>query len=646
MNKIYRNLISAFVFVILLLYAVISISMFRSNIRAEKKYISDIAEQVINNIDVSRDAYAAKVDTMEAVWEERIRNADEIIASKPRMRNQASLAQLSVLLGANDIYLFSEDGTILIGTDETKIGQGLADESEKMQALISGEIPSGYYFHIEESGFWENPSYCRIAMRSQGDAYAALCIDMDTNQMGLKCEKAIIENTLQEAATDYDTSIAAVGTESGRILGMTVNNEQNMQIEGIGSSEEMIAFMKRAYRDGVSMAKISGESCIMYVSQMPGAFIVSYSSFTDIVEASMVQWGKVLVAFGVALFVMIVCIRHSFRKYILNHIEETESKLEEILDGNYKVTLKEGNNEDINKLLRVIEKLKNGYIHKSERSDKLVNVLGENVAVFEYAPDADFYYFSDKLSAMLGMEDEQWQAALEDKNSLIDLLKRLDGSKDDGDIVSYNGKHLEIQTFPIEQELVGVIRDRTEELDNWKKLESELRLSKEKMEQDGLTHVMNRSGFESCVKQYLRESGEGGVLIAFDLDYFKQLNDALGHPEGDKALCIFANGLRTMFRSGDVVGRLGGDEFSVFMTGPNAYRAAERKVARILEELNVSFGIYHDKYGLSASAGIAYVQANDDYDEIYKKADKALYKAKKAGKNTYALWQEDGQGNP
>lgn len=640
MSKIYRNLISAFVIVIVLLYATLSIGMLRSNAEAEVRYLSDVTEQVIKNIDASKAAYSAKVNLMTDVWKERIRNADEIISIEPQIRNQRELTQMGVLMGAKGLYLFAEDGTILLGTDETKNGQRLEGETQKMKALLSGETKTGYYVHIEESGFWKDPSYCRIVLKSDSDAYAALCIDTDTHQMGLKCEKTIIENALRDAATDFGTSVVAVGSDSGTVLGIT-NNQDGMEIEGIDNSGEMIAFMESVHENGARRANICGESCIMYVDYMPGAYIVTYVSFADILEASLIQWVKVLFVFGVAVVLVTLAIWHTFRKYLLRHLEEMESKLEEILDGNYKVTLNEGNNEDINKLVRVIKKLKNGYVHKSERTEKLVNVLGENVAVLEYAPDADYYYFSDKLGAMLGMTDEQWQEALQNKQSLIGLLQILDQKKDEEGMVFYNGRHLEVQMFPIEQELVGVITDRTEELDNLNKLESELKLSREKMERDGLTHVMNRSGFESCVKRYLRESGEGGVLIAFDLDSFKQLNDALGHPEGDKALCIFADCLQSMFRSEDYIGRLGGDEFSVFMTSPNAFRVAERKVVHILKQVNESFGIYHDKYGLSASAGIAFVQEHDDYDEIYRKADEALYEAKKAGKNTYAFWQED-----
>ena len=156
---------------------------------------------------------------------------------------------------------------------------------------------------------------------------------------------------------------------------------------------------------------------------------------------------------------------------------------------------------------------------------------------------------------------------------------------------------------------------------------------------DDLTKVLNRGGFEAQVKRYLSKSDEGGVMIAFDLDNFKKINDTLGHPEGDEVLRRFASGLRTSFRSRDIIGRLGGDEFFVFLTVEMTREQAEKKIKKVLPALNEHFGEYYTNYGVSASAGVVCAAAGQGYEDIYKMADEALYEAKKAGKNCYSFYQ-------
>lgn len=640
MNRIYRNLVVIFIALTMVIFLILSVGMVKQNIEEEEVYLADIAKQVTNNILREKEAYKNKVDLMEGVWADRVRNAEYIISHEDRMKGRMELNQLKVIIGARAVHLFDSKGNVIVSSDEDAVGKPLQGEEELFQYLRNGEIHKDYYMHIEDSGFWRDPSYCRMIMLSTNESYSALCIEADTNQMGLKCERTIIENTLKKAATEFGTSVAAVGSDTGAVLGMTNNNEDRMEIKGKYTGKKRMDYMKSILGKKAAFAEINDQYSILVTDYMEGAYIVAYMPLEELLQSSIVQWRKALFFFVLAIGIELVTIRYNFRKYLLRHLEEMESRLGEILEGNFNVTLSEGNNKDINKLVRVIEKLKTGYIHKSERTDKMLDVLGENIAVFECVFEAEYFYFSDKMRNILSMSESEWTQAQTDRNSLIDLLRSLDSKKDEEDIVLYRGKYLEIQLCPVEDELVGVLLDKTDEVTQRYALEAELRRSKEKMERDPLTQVLNRGGFESCVKKYLRGSGEGGVLIEFDLDNFKNINDSLGHPEGDRLLKIFATCLTAMFRSNDIVGRIGGDEFSVFMTNPGAAKIAEEKVRNILDRLNVHFGEYHFNYGVSTSAGIVYARKNDNYEELYRKADEALYMAKKSGKNCYAVYDK------
>lgn len=155
---------------------------------------------------------------------------------------------------------------------------------------------------------------------------------------------------------------------------------------------------------------------------------------------------------------------------------------------------------------------------------------------------------------------------------------------------------------------------------------------------DPLTRVYNRTVFEKEVSDYMAsEEGEArGALIILDLDDFKQVNDQYGHLRGDEALKTLAEVLRHTFRSHDLIGRLGGDEFLVFVKGIEKKEILDRRMEQLFSRLNTSCGSI-----LACSAGICFVTGEGFcYDEALKRADTALYESKKRGKNRYSYYGE------
>ncbi|MDA8080891.1 MAG: GGDEF domain-containing protein [Actinomycetota bacterium] len=141
---------------------------------------------------------------------------------------------------------------------------------------------------------------------------------------------------------------------------------------------------------------------------------------------------------------------------------------------------------------------------------------------------------------------------------------------------------------------------------------------------DPLTEILNRRGF----RNELDKTSEPGLFILFDLDNFKSVNDLHGHIVGDEILKKVGRGLASELRKGDLVGRIGGDEFSVWLPAPVEMTTCEIKtiVNRMLA--SISF----DRWNIGISGGIV-LRPNqaDTFDELYAKADSALYQAKLNG---------------
>lgn len=159
-------------------------------------------------------------------------------------------------------------------------------------------------------------------------------------------------------------------------------------------------------------------------------------------------------------------------------------------------------------------------------------------------------------------------------------------------------------------------------------------------ETDALTGLYNRRAAEDHITRQMQEDGRNPdcvrPLISIDLDKFKQVNDTYGHLEGDALLIAVADTLRTSVRSSDIVGRIGGDEFVVYLSNvtdrQNAMAIAE-KLCQVIRELST---MKKEWSNISVSIGISFADHPDiKMEELYLSADKAMYSAKENGRNQY-----------
>lgn len=150
---------------------------------------------------------------------------------------------------------------------------------------------------------------------------------------------------------------------------------------------------------------------------------------------------------------------------------------------------------------------------------------------------------------------------------------------------------------------------------------------------DVLTGLMNRAETEMSVERVIDKRHEGHSLLFCDLDLFKQVNDSAGHAAGDKLLTDVARIIRECSGKGAIVGRLGGDEFCVFL--PDCTMEGARRIA---ENIRNSVSGYRlawgrEYYSVGISVGVAPTSAVQDMGSLFRLADAACYAAKNAGRN-------------
>ena len=162
---------------------------------------------------------------------------------------------------------------------------------------------------------------------------------------------------------------------------------------------------------------------------------------------------------------------------------------------------------------------------------------------------------------------------------------------------------------------------------------------------DALTGLLNKASASVELMKICQNSI--GALMMIDLDSFKLVNDIYGHDMGDKVLVSFADILRSAFRPGDLIGRMGGDEFIAFCQGVHEDAVIAGKAQfineRIFESAKKLMG-EDMNIPLGASIGAVFVpQGGNVFPELYKKADKALYTVKQNGKHGYSVFNDDEQ---
>lgn len=162
---------------------------------------------------------------------------------------------------------------------------------------------------------------------------------------------------------------------------------------------------------------------------------------------------------------------------------------------------------------------------------------------------------------------------------------------------------------------------------------------------DSLTDLPNRASLQYRIGEAVARARQDDTRLAvlfLDLDYFKEVNDRLGHAMGDRLLREVAGRLQRLLRHEDAVGRLGGDEFLILLEGLPAPRFAGQVAAKVIEVLTQPFDLDGESVSIGVSIGIAvFPEQGHDAKALVNHADAAMYEAKAAGRNTYRYF--DGQ---
>ncbi|MGE5470072.1 MAG: diguanylate cyclase [Bacteroidota bacterium] len=202
--------------------------------------------------------------------------------------------------------------------------------------------------------------------------------------------------------------------------------------------------------------------------------------------------------------------------------------------------------------------------------------------------------------------------------------------------VMHETRNIQINALRSRDELLSTQQKVRESEARIRELETELENTSNLVRYDQLTGTLNRRGLEEMFDKEIARSKRHDTLLCLgllDIDNFKKLNDSLGHDTGDAALVHLATVCRETLRPQDTVARYGGEEFIILLP-ETALEDAVLALTRLQRELTKKFFLHdNEKILITFSAGVTQMRPEDTQASVTKRADEAMYEAKKSGKN-------------
>ena len=186
------------------------------------------------------------------------------------------------------------------------------------------------------------------------------------------------------------------------------------------------------------------------------------------------------------------------------------------------------------------------------------------------------------------------------------------------------------------------ITDVTEKVEKNRRYAREREYLKDCAARDSMTRLLNRGTMEERIKEELEavEEGQNYAYIALDLDNFKQINDMYGHWAGDSIIMGISNILREVYGNNARIGRMGGDEFAVFIPDVKDRAQIQSQADEVLRRLRLQKEMIGMAEEPTASIGIAFgPEDGRSFRELYHRADEALYQVKNEEKNSIAIYK-------
>lgn len=450
---------------------------------------------------------------------------------------------------------------------------------------------------------------------SQSSAYALGRLNQ-TNQI----EHALINGPAYE--TLHDEAITLEPLDS---LTYYVKNEKESTLGAVSSLNMYNANTPFSDQEWVLAGLVSEE-----------ALMINVTSLQQLVTICIV-----IAALAALLAALLASYRFSTPiKQLEQHLKDDRHS------GSCSVSLPRVNIVEIDNLSSSIEQLSKDVAYASSRLSQILQIVNIQVGAVEYAKHRDHVFCTEMVAQLLEfdnknetMSHDEFNASIEQFKAKVNYSEWETGDKQSESqviLINFTTKEQEscwvrLHMINREDEYLVVVNDVSEEMFEKIRLEHE-------RDHDALTNLLNRRAFKEQVELLLAQpEHHEGVLIMWDLDNLKYINDTYGHDMGDRYIREAATILDRLSNEHAIVARMAGDEFLVYLhsyQNAHEYKQVIRKIHKLLMENNLELPD-HSHQPIRASAGVSWYPSDGKYyDELLKHVDYAMYNAKNTIKGT------------
>lgn len=646
MKKALRNyiffimLISSFLVIILNFFLYMNLAK-----NQQKKIYDNFFYQLTQNLD--------NIEIEQEIFEDNIKE-DYIIRAKmlvnlilednSLVNNSSKLKEIANLLKADEIHITDEKGVIEGSTDTKYIGLDLNNysQSKEFMFILDGDENSSLFQDIQIN-----------AVNEREMAYVGVK-RLDSNgivQLGIIPERLLqirkflsYSNIFENLLMEETMNIFAIDKESYEIITKSSKDEKLISIfedyiENIDMNIDVDSNLND-YDNG-KLVKIDKIRYFIITEEYEDLIICGISNYESIYNNVSLQMYSITVCIIVVIITVIIFLNKFLNKNVISDIYTILDSIKKIENGDYNTKIKINNNTELKEIGESINKMVSAITRTNKCITKIIELNEIQLGFFEYIKDLNHIFITDNVNKIINMSEEEWKVRTINKKECFTLLKEIIKNPVENEQNIYkleNDEYVKVILYSENSSSYGIVQNVTKEITEKKKILENLKEAEFYAKRDELTQLLNKFELKNQIEKYLKENGTKGAFILFDLDNFKRVNDTDGHPAGDLLLQRFAEKLKNYFNNEECIARLGGDEFAVFINSSINRQELIRKLENLIREVREYLEEYYTKYNVSVSIGalILYKDCND-FDSVYKKTDKALYRAKRNGKDQFYI---------
>lgn len=560
----------------------------------------------------------------------RAKAAAYIVQNQPDVTgSQDEMEKIAKLLQVDEFHLFDTEGTLYAGSQPRYFGLNF-NSGDQMRFFLPMLEDVTLEMCQDITPNTAEQKLMQYAAVWREDGKGIVQIGLEPVRVLDAMKKNELSYIFSMVTAENGSIILAADPETRRILGSTDEKLVGQDVEASGLDWEKIVSSEKGFR-----ANVNGEDsyCV---------FTPSSSVILGIVRADEAMYRDVnritlMVAMYLLLIslIMIAFISNYIDKYIVDGISSINSKLIKITNGNLDTEVEVKGAPEFMELSSQVNLMVRSILDSTNKLSWILEIAEVPIGVYEYNGDMKRVMATSRVADILMLPKEETKKLLSDCGLFEKKLDeiRQNPVRQEMDVYRLSGEHerfVRLESFAREHSILGMIIDVTGDVKERQRI-------KQERDMDLLTGLLSRRAFYRCMEELFTDPKALGTAVMFmaDSDNLKGVNDQYGHQCGDQYLKEIAGILKSCGAANQVPARLGGDEFILFLYGGtdrNELQGYIDDIYKVMAGAIMAIGS-DGRIPVSFSGGCAWFpEDGEDFHELLKKADNAMYEVKKARK--------------